>query len=65
MADFCWTHTRHIRLTRLEIGRAGFGVGPIATVKENAKRAIVVSLYGRFVIGLLRYVRPYIIRKTV
>jgi len=42
--DLRWTVSRPIRLTRLEIGRGGFGVGQIATVKENVKRAIAASL---------------------
>jgi len=46
MADFRWARTGPIWLSRLEIGQAGFGAGPNATVKENAKRAIAVSLYG-------------------
>lgn len=47
MADFRWALKKPINLIRLEIGQAEFGAGPDATAKENAKRAIVVSLcYG-------------------
>jgi len=44
MADFRWALKKPIHLIRLEIGQAEFGAGPDATAKENAKRAIAVSL---------------------